>query len=170
MEVINKIGILNNIKKQIIKIPIVAILIIFGLDSPLIWAQQDSKDPINYVIEAPEIIKSGDQFTITTVFNIKSGWYIYAPISTNVERGKIVTNVSFKIPSGIRKIGELDLPNEFLDTYKGENIRMTQKFEVEKNINSGKYMFEANIVYQTCSDLMCYPPVWKKVNIVAAIR
>lgn len=128
-------------------------------------------DPVSYTIQAPESVKSGDVFTITTVFNVETGWYVYAPIAMNTAEGKIPTKVSFKIPDGIKKIGGLELPdkNEFFNTYRGSNIRMSQKFQVDKSVTPGKLMITARIVYQTCNDDICYPPVREKTDVAVRI-
>ncbi|MGJ8734857.1 MAG: protein-disulfide reductase DsbD domain-containing protein [Cellulophaga sp.] len=131
-----------------------------------------SGDPISYTVKAPENAKTGEEFTISTVFNIEPGWYIYAPIDMNIARGKIVSKVTFKVPEGIKKIGGLELPDKmvFFDTYKGNNVVMSQKFLVDENILSGKQIIQANVVYQSCNDDICYPPVRKKIDVALTIE
>ncbi|GAA3619544.1 protein-disulfide reductase DsbD domain-containing protein [Flavivirga jejuensis] len=135
-------------------------------------AQETSADPVSYTMESPEIVEVGKPFSITTVFNIKPEWYVYAPIDMNISQGKIPTKVTFKVPEGIKKIEELKLPdpNSFFDMYHGNGIRMSQRFLVEKNRSQDLRVIKANIVYQACNDYICYPPVSKEVNVVITIE
>ena len=132
-----------------------------------ILAQSISSDPVSYIIEAPEIVKVGDTFTISVVFNIQPNWYVYAPIDINTARGKIPTRVVFKTSESFKKIGLLKLPdsNRFFDKYRGKDVRMSQEFQVEKNTLPDKYSIKGNLVYQTCNDDICYPPVRKTIDI-----
>ncbi|MDO5971216.1 protein-disulfide reductase DsbD family protein [Flavivirga aquimarina] len=150
---------------------IVFILLLNNVGTPMV-AQSTSGDPVNYTVEAPETVKAGDEFVISTVFNIAPNWYVYAPIAMNTAQGKIPTKVSFKVPAGIKKMGTLQLPdqNVFFDTYRGQNIRMSQKFQVVKDLEAGKQTIVANIIYQTCNDETCYPPVRKKIDIAITVE
>ena len=151
---------------------LVACWLLLNILSSEVEAQSISGDPVSYTIEAPESVKAGDYFTIITVFNIEPGWYIYAPIDMNTTRGKIVTKVSFKVTDGFKKTGVLELPDQsrFFDTYSGNNVRMSQKFQVEKSMLPNKQTIKANIIYQTCNDDICYPPVRKKIDIVITVE
>ncbi|AOW18155.1 hypothetical protein LPB03_12130 [Polaribacter vadi] len=128
--------------------------------------------PVSYTIEAPEKVRLGERFVITVAFSIEPSWYLYAPIAINTDQGRIPTKVTFKIPNGLKIIGELELPdqNRFYDTYSGDDVRMSQEFQVEKNISSGKQTIKANIIYQTCNDEICYPPVRKTIDIIITVE
>ncbi|WP_303318439.1 protein-disulfide reductase DsbD domain-containing protein [Flavivirga abyssicola] len=146
--------------------------LLVSMMSSFVMAQEASKDPVSYTIEAPEMVQVGDVFTINTVFNIQPSWYVYAPVALNTSKGKIPTKVTFKVPEGVKKINGLELPdkNRFFDTYSGKDVRMCQNFEVEKGAVSGKHTIKANIIYQTCNGDICYPPVREKVDVVIKVR
>ncbi|WP_299669709.1 protein-disulfide reductase DsbD domain-containing protein [uncultured Polaribacter sp.] len=131
-----------------------------------------SSDIVSYTVEAPKTVCIDKEFTVTTVFNIQPGWYVYAPIPINAAQGKIGTKVSFKVPVGIKKIGGLELPDKdrFFDTYSGKDVQMPQKFKVAKNTATGSYTITGHILYQTCNDIICYPPVREKVAIPIIIQ
>lgn len=126
---------------------------------------QVNKGPVRYSLEVPQQVKRGEQFIITAVFSVQPNWYIYAPIEFNTAQGKIVTKVSFRVPEKLKTIGPLELPKGAFGVFKGNNIRMSQKFEVEKNIVAGKYLIKANIIYQTCNDEICFPPIRETVDL-----
>ena len=86
-------------KKRIV----VIFWIIVSVVGMKVLAQSASGDPVSYTMEVPKVIKIGNQFTISAVFNIEPGWYVYAPIRMNTTRGKIATKVTFKVPEGIKK-------------------------------------------------------------------
>lgn len=134
--------------------------------------QQETKDPVSYVIKAPDTIKPGDHFTISVVFDIAPNWYVYAPIDINTTLGKIPTKISFKASEGFKKMGGLELPDDssFFDTYSGKGISMSQTFQVEKSIQPGKQTIKAHIVYQTCNGVICYPPVNENIDIVLTVN
>lgn len=138
----------------------------------LVMAQATSGDPVSYTIDSPETVKAGEAFSITTTFSTQPGWYIYAPIDMNTAQGKIATKVSFEVLAGLKEIGGLELPNNpgFLDTYWGNDIRMSQKFQIDDNVKPGKQTIRANIIYQTCNDIICYPPVRKNTDIVITVK
>ena len=150
----------------------VVFLLMLIMTGSLTLAQTKLGKPVSYIIEAPETVSVGERFTITAVFNIEPGWYVYAPIIMNTAQGKIPTKVSFKVPEDFKKIDELELPNQrkSLDIYRGNNIRMSQKFEVDKNALLGRQTIKANVVYQTCNNDICYPPIRKKMDIVITIK
>ena len=135
-------------------------------------AQTVSNSPVSYSVRAPEEIKVGDMFTVDIIFSIRQGWYVYAPIEMNSTLGKIPTEATFKTPECIVLVGALILPdeNEFFDRYWGNDIKMSQKFRVEKCLASSKQTIMANIVYQTCNDDICYPPVRNEINIVITVK
>ena len=151
---------------------LVAYLLLSSTTSTGVLVQAISGDPVSFTIEAPEAVQVGDQFTISAVFNIETGWYVYAPIDINISQGKIPTKVSFKVPDGLKIIGELELPdqNGYFDTYSGNHVRMSQSFQVEKGMLPGKQTIIANIIYQTCNDDICYPPVRKNIEIVITVK
>ena len=155
-----------------IQIVITCWFMVMGTMYSQVVARRISGDPVSYTIKYPETAKAGEKFTITTVFNIESGWYVYAPIDMNTAMGKIPTKVSFKTLDGFKKLGGLELPDEdrFFDTYRGNDVRMSQKFQVEKNMLPGKYTLKANVLYQTCNEDICYPPVTKKIDIVITVE
>lgn len=130
-----------------------------------ISAQEKDPTYVNYSCLVPENVKVGEQFEISVVFDIQPGWYVYAPIAFNSNQGKIVTKVSFSPPEGIMVLGGLKLPDGGFGTYSGAGIAMTQKFKVAKESTKGKYTIIANILYQTCNDEICYPPVREKIAI-----
>ncbi|AXP80861.1 Disulfide bond corrector protein DsbC [Mariniflexile rhizosphaerae] len=146
--------------------------VMVGTTGPLVMAQSTSGDPVSYTIDSPETVKAGEAFSITTTFSTQPGWYIYAPIDMNTAQGKIATNVSFEVPAGLKEIGGLELPNKpgFLDTYWGNDIRMSQKFQTCENVKPGKQTIKVNIIYQTCNDYICYPPVRKKIDVVVTVK
>ncbi|MDD7885411.1 protein-disulfide reductase DsbD domain-containing protein [Flavivirga sp. 57AJ16] len=150
---------------------IFTVCLLLNIMSLKVVAQTGSSDPVSYTIEAPETVKAGDKFTISVVFNIKPGWFLYAPIEKNTVLGKIPTEVTFKVPEDIKKLGEMELLDEtlFFDTYRGDGISMFQKFQVDKSVFSGKYIIKANVVYQTCNEDICYPPVRKKIDLVIVV-
>lgn len=127
---------------------------------------------VSYTIEVPETVQAGEQFTISVVFNIQRGWYVYAPIAMNIDQGKIPTKVTFKLPEGFKKNGNLVLPdsNRFFDTYRGNDVIISQLFQVDKKIQPGKQIVKAIIVYQTCNDDICFPPVSKEIDVVIIVN
>ncbi len=138
-----------------------------GFISP-VWAQEESKEPVSYSIQAPDKICAGEHFKITTIFDIREGWHVYALIDGNIGMGKSVTRVSFKLPEGIKTVGPLQLPKGAI--YTGKGIQMTQKFQLAKEVPKGKLNIIVKIVYQCCNEEMCYPPVRKKVNITIEVK
>lgn len=127
---------------------------------------QTNKSLVSYSIEVPKQVIIGEQFTITVVFNIQPNWYVYAPVDFNIAQGKIPTKVTFRVPAKLKSIGSLELPDQKGGgIYKGNGIRMSQKFEVEKSMEAGKYIIKTNIIYQTCNDDICYPPIRESVDI-----
>lgn len=133
-------------------------------------AQNQKPDElVSYSFKAPTTVTIGDIFEINAIFNIQQGWYVYAPLSFNINQGKIVTKVTFRLPDGVEFVGSMVLP-EGQTTYTGNNVIMTQKFKIKKDFPDGKVVIPANVVYQTCNEYICYPPVKEKKLITIQIR
>ncbi|MBN4082924.1 hypothetical protein JYT50_00905 [bacterium AH-315-A23] len=146
---------------------IICVMLLGGI--PFVSAQEEGAALVSYIYNAPEKINAGEQFEISVVFDIQPGWYVYAPVVYNANQGKIVTKVTFKLPNGIKFLGSLELPEGGYGTYSGTGVTMTQKFQVVKEVTKGKHIIVANIVYQTCNDYICYPPVREKEDIVITV-
>ena len=137
-----------------------------------VQAQENTMGLVKYQIEAPKEVQTGKEFTISAVFNVQPGWFVYAPLDTNIAQGKIPTTITFKKHEQIRKVGNLILPDitKGYHTYSGTDIRMSQKFRVPKELESGKQTIEATIVYQTCNEKICFPPVRENIDIVITVE
>lgn len=141
-------------------------ILLFGLDAQ---AQGHKPDElVSYSFKAPTTVTLGGTFEINAIFNIQPGWYVYAPLSFNINQGKIVTKVTFRLPDGVEFVGSMALP-EGQTTYKGNKVTMTQKFKISKAFPDGQVVIQANVVYQTCNEYICYPPVKEKKLITIQI-
>jgi hypothetical protein len=154
-------------KKGIYYIVIAYAILLFGLNAQ---AQGHKPDElVSYSFKAPTTVTKGEVFEINTIFNIQPGWYVYAPLSFNINQGKIVTKVTFRLPDGVEFVGSMVLP-EGQTTYTGNNVTLTQKFKIIKAFPDGKVVIPANVVYQTCNEYICYPPVKESKLITIKIN
>ncbi len=136
-------------------------------------AREDDDNPVKYRYKISDSIRLGKQFEISVIFKIKEGWYIYAPTDINSAQGKVGTKVTFKLPAGIKTVGKIKLPdnnNELIGIYTGDNIIMSQKFEIANTMKTGEYSIIANLTYQSCNDNICFPPVVKEIIIPVRIK
>ncbi|MBN4082919.1 hypothetical protein JYT50_00880 [bacterium AH-315-A23] len=147
---------------------IICVILLGGI--PFVSAQEKGTALVTYTYNAPETVRVSEPFEISVVFDIQPGWYVYAPVVYNINQGKIATKVTFKLPYGIKFLGSLESPEEGFGTYSGTGLTMTQKFQVGKEILKGKIVIVANIVYQTCNEYICYPPVREKINIIIDVK
>lgn len=129
-------------------------------------AQNQKPDElVSYGFKAPDAVRIGAIFEVKTIFNIQPGWYVYAPLAFNTNQGKIVTKVTFRLPDGVEFMGSMALPKGGGATYRGKDVTMTQRLKITKAFPDGQVVIPANVVYQTCNDYTCYPPVREKTNI-----
>lgn len=134
-------------------------------------AQEHKPDElVSYSFAVPDTVTIGDVFEIKAIFDIQSGWYVYAPLTFNVNQGKIVTKVTFRLPDGVEFVGSMALPEGGGTTYTGKDVTMTQRLKVVKASPDGQVVIPANVIYQTCSDYLCYPPVREKMDIEITIK
>jgi thiol:disulfide interchange protein len=138
----------------------------------LVKAQEAIEEPVSFQIEVPKTVEKGKNFTVSVVFNIQSGLYVYAPLDINRFQGKIPTKVTFELHDTLKKVGNLELPDlsKGYLTYEGKGVRMTQKFKVPNEMESGKQTIKATIVYQACNEMFCYPPVENKIIIEVEVK
>jgi hypothetical protein len=134
-------------------------------------AQENTPEElVSYSFKAPDAVAIGEVFEIKAIFNIQPGWYVYAPLAFNANQGKIVTKVTFRLPDGVEFVGSMVLPERGGATYTGKEVTMTQKLKIMKDFPDGQVVIPANVVYQTCNDHICYPPVREKINIEITIK
>ena len=133
---------------------------------------QQQVQPVSYTIEAPETVEAGAVFTVSAVFDIQPNWYVYAPIPMNAAQGKIPTRISFVPHKRLRFLGDLELPDESkgYDRYSGKDVRMSQRFQVPKDMALGEQAIRATVTYQTCSNNICYPPVEEEITIEITVE
>lgn len=161
-----------NVLKRTIKIVLLIAFLTTVFSYPSI-AREDDDNPVKYSYKFSDSIQSGKQFEIKVIIDIKEGWYIYAPTDINSAQGKVGTKVTFRLPAGIKTIGKIKLPgdnNEMLGIYSGNNVIMSQKFEITKTMKTGEYSIIANLTYQSCNDNICLPPVQKEIIIPIKIE
>ncbi len=133
-------------------------------------AQEHTPDElVSYGFKVPNAVRIGAVFEIKAIFNIQPGWYVYAPLTFNTNQGKIVTEVTFRLPDGVEFVGSMALPEGGGATYTGKDVTMTQRLKITKAFLDGQVVIPANVVYQTCNDYICYPPVREKTNIEISI-
>lgn len=154
-------------KKGIYCVVIAYVIFLFAFGAQ---AQGHKPDElVTYSFKTPNTVTKGEIFEINTIFNIQQGWYVYAPLSFNTNQGKIVTKVTFRLPDGVEFVGSMALP-EGQTTYTGNDVTMTQKFKIIKTFPDGKVVIPVNVVYQTCNEFICYPPVKEKKLITIQIN
>ena len=155
---------------------IAAVMLLWMLIAMPSWAlaQLASEEPVIYSIQAPKIVNTGEEFTITTVFNIQEPWYIYALTGVNTIMGMIETKISFTLPEGITKAGKIQLPEPdskgLFEVYTGKDVKMSQVLFVNADLKPGSYNIACKIRYQTCNEDICFPSRTEKTTIVVTIK
>ncbi|RZM21301.1 MAG: hypothetical protein EOO88_33705 [Pedobacter sp.] len=149
-------------------------IIILLLSIVSLHAYSQSEYPITYKISHAVQATAGASFTLSASFNVEAPWYIYAPTGNNAAQGMIETNVIYQLPKGITRKGKMQLPKSHFkggfEVYGGNDIVMSQEFEVGKNVLPGKYKIQAKIPYQSCNEQSCLPPMMDEVEIAVIVK
>jgi hypothetical protein len=129
--------------------------------------------PVQYVLHAPEYIKTSKEAEISVRFKLKDAWYLYSDNEVNTAEGFIPTKVSVESENQkVKLIGEMLSPKERpkggMMIYDGDEIVFTQKFILQpttmKEYNSPDFKrfdsvkLQVKIKFQTCNNDMCLPP------------
>ncbi len=133
----------------------------------------EKSGPVAYKVNLKGDVKSF--FTLSVIFDMQEGWYLYADTKANRDKGNIITRVSFEgIPEGIKTFGEMEFPQlkikDGAEVYMGKGLTYKQSFKTGWKVKPGKYIFNVKIYYQTCDKSGCLPPVEKVVDIPVEIK
>lgn len=131
--------------------------------------------PVSYAINSPGAIKVGQDYSIEVSLNIEEGWYAYVKNETNMGLGFIPTQIKITLPAGFVSVDTLQSPVPSMkggyEVYKGKQLRFVQKFKISdiKHLKNGdSYPIKINLIYQTCNEELCLPPV--EEEIVATVK
>ena len=111
----------------------------------------------NAVVLDPEGLGS-----IRISFDMRDGWYIYAPTGRNASEGMIETNAEIRLPPGMETVGDMNLPlhsfKGLFEIYSGGDVRWAQGIQADESVVPGAHLAETEVTYQTCKDDLCLPP------------
>lgn len=130
--------------------------------------------PVQYTMLTPAAAAAGGTVDLTVNFDVRKGWYIYAPTGRNEPNGMVETRVSFDLPEGFEFAGDMVLPPHhpkgMFEIYDGQGIKMTQPIKVDSGVAAGEYTISAQLRYQTCNKEMCLPPATEKFTATVVVK
>lgn len=136
-----------------------------GMLTLMLWqaTAQMQAEPVSYFTDAIAPVRRGESFTASVHFVIRTPWYLYAPTGINADQGVIESSVTWLLPADIVRDGRPRLPathfkNGF-EVMSGSDEVITQKFRTLQSARVGTYQIKGRIVWQSCSDQLCLPPV-----------
>ena len=123
---------------------------------------QRSGYPVDVAFSLTEQLAPGEAGQLTVDFDMKPGWYIYAPTGRNTKESMVETSVEMDYPEGIESAGAFKIPayryKGLFDIYEGEDVLFTQSFSVLNDTSHGNYELCGEVTIQTCKDDLCLPP------------
>ncbi|MDE0419809.1 MAG: FG-GAP-like repeat-containing protein [Gammaproteobacteria bacterium] len=126
--------------------------------------------PVTVELLAPAEIRTGEAAKVAVSFDMRPGWYIYAPTGRNAPHGMIETSVDFGLPDGIEAVGGRALPlhhfKGLYDIYEGTDREWGQRVEASA---AGRYEVTAKVTYQTCKNDLCLPPRTESLSALLAV-
>ena len=112
--------------------------------------------PVSVEFRLAEQLAPGEASELTVDFDMKPGWYIYAPTGRNTKESMVETSVEVDYPKGIESTGVFKIPayryKGLFDIYEGEEVRFTQSFSVLDSTSQGDYEVCGEVTLQTCKD------------------
>ena len=118
--------------------------------------------PVNVEFTLTDQLAPGEVGQLTVDFDMKPGWYIYAPTGRNTKESMVETSVKMDYPAGFESTGAFKIPiyhyKGLFDIYEGEDVQFTQSFSVLDNTSHGDYELCGEVTIQTCKDDLCLPP------------
>ena len=117
----------------------------------------ESAKPVSYVIEIPDEVVSGEEYTAKLTITFAKGWHGYSDDEANIALGFIPTKAEFAFPEGIA-CGEIvcsvDSP-----IYEG-SVSFSQRFVLPKSAANGNEEMTAivKLQWQVCDENLCLPP------------
>ena len=116
--------------------------------------------PVKVTLQAPDALRAGESTELTVDFEMKPGWYIYAPTGRNTSQGMVETTVRFDYPESISASGGIKLPlmqyKGVFDIFQGTEVRWKQPVAASSSAN-GERTIECEVTFQTCKDDLCLP-------------
>lgn len=135
------------------------------------FVQAQMLDPVSYTVtDAPELVKSGETFTITVQADIDGEWHLYS-INNDPDAGPYPTQFSsandhLSIAGDVEEseaVIELD-PNFNTELgWHSKEATFTIPLVFDENSPSSS-MIDVEVLYQVCDDKSCLPPKTKSIT------
>ena len=138
------------------------------LTSTLLFGQFE--DPVSVSTSVTENARSGEIIEVQVIFSIKKEWHIYG--MEEIENGPIPTSIEIA-GEAVAKQGIIVEPEPIVSYDEGFEMDIPHhdgrtKFivpiKLKDNIESGSISLIAKATYQSCNNIICYPPMDQSVE------
>lgn len=138
------------------------VLFLAGLTPMLLSGQ--FHDPVSVKASVDESARAGEVVTVTMVAEMEEGWHIYAV--HDVPEGP-VSSVMLVVGEAVDRVGIVDEPDpivkydegfELTTPYHEGRVEFVLPVLLNSDLSPGMISLKASLVYQSCNDVMCYPP------------
>ena len=130
--------------------------------APTTSASAPLTPPVTVNVDNAVVLDPEGAGGISINFDMRDGWYIYAPTGRNAKEGMIETSTDFLLPEGIEIAGNMDLPMHrfkgLFEIYSGKGVTWTQGIQADESALPGTHLVKTEVTYQTCKDDLCLPP------------
>ncbi len=130
--------------------------------APTALANVSPTPPVNVSVDNAVVLDLEGSGRISINFDMRDGWYIYAPTGRNAREGMIETSADIRLPTGIERAGSMSIPMHrfkgLFEIYSGQGVKWSQGIQANKGALPGTHLVETEVTYQTCKDDLCLPP------------
>lgn len=123
--------------------------------------ETSEQNPVS-ITAVKEIMQSGEQI-IYVKLKIHPGYHIYA--RTTSDSPFIPTTITFELPEGYEKVGNLNVPAGMFYSQSGTSIYDGTVVFSQSVKGSGKDNIRCKVSYQCCNDNICLPPTEKEIIV-----
>ncbi len=150
--------------------------ILFFLVLINISAAQFGANPAEPSAQVLESARAGEVINIDVTVTMADKWHIYGV--HGVSGGPIATRITVE-GDAVKKLGSVQEPEPQVKFDEGFQVEIryhagTTKFNaavlLESDLSPGKYELQVSVLYQTCDEHVCYPPVEKSLPVIVDIE
>ena len=123
------------------------------------------ESPVSITTELVANKKDSNQFTLTVSLGIQDGWHTY----DDSNNSSINTTVDFKLPDGVKQVGEWNRPlSEPKDGSPQKEVFTGQAVfscEITASEDAIGEKIEVTVTYQACNEKYCNRPTSKTLSV-----